>query len=276
VAVVTGGASGIGFALSRQFAKRGLDIVLVDVEADPLAKAQDELEQTGATVLAVPTDVSDGEQVASLAAQVQGRFGRVDVLCNNAGVVHAPRPFWEFDERDWRWLLGVNVWGVIHGLRHFLPTFIRQGSGYILNTASTGGLEMMPFNAPYAVSKHAVVVLSESLRFELATMAPGVGISVLCPGPTATRLLESERNRPSDLVPTASAPTHDEAFADEMSSVMTSVWIPDYANERVGPDEVAATALAGIEDGSFFISPQDAIKCIHHRADVLAALPPSP
>jgi NAD(P)-dependent dehydrogenase (short-subunit alcohol dehydrogenase family) len=274
VAVVTGGASGIGWALSRQFAERGLAVVLVDVEAGRLAEARQKLEQTGATVFAVPTDVSDGAQMASLAAAVDQRFGRVDVLCNNAGVgIDGLRPFLEFSDRDWQWMLGVNVWGVIHGLRQFLPMLIRRGHGHIVNTASTAGLEIVPFDVAYTVSKHAVVVISESLRFELATTAPGVGISVLCPGPTRTRIRDAERNRPADLVPAASAPSHDKAFLDEMLSQMLALSVPEDSGP-LQPDQVAVNVLAAIEDGTFLIGPHhaDVLGCIRKRVELLAAL----
>jgi NAD(P)-dependent dehydrogenase (short-subunit alcohol dehydrogenase family) len=274
VAVVTGGASGIGWGLSRQFAERGLSVTLVDVEAGPLAEAQEKLEQMGATVFAVQTDVSDGAEMASLAAAVEERFGRVDVLCNNAGVgIDGLRPFLEFDERDWQWILGVNLWGVIHGLRHFLPTLIRQGHGHVVNTASKSALEIVPFDTPYTISKHAVVALSEALRFELATMAPGVGISVLCPGLTRTRIRDAERNRPADLVPTASAPAHDDAFLTEMLSAMLNLSVPEDTGP-LHPDDVAAKVLAAIEDGTFYIGPHhtDVLDCIRNRVELLAAL----
>jgi NAD(P)-dependent dehydrogenase (short-subunit alcohol dehydrogenase family) len=198
-AVVTGGASGIGRAMAEAFAGEGMRVVLADIEAEALEQAAAALRATGAAALAVPTDVSRAEQVQALADRAVAEYGRVDVVCNNAGVALSG-PTWEYTLADWEWLLGVNLWGVIHGIRAFVPLMLRQGGeGHVVNTGSIAGLTSNPFMAPYNVSKHAVVTLSETLHKELAAMAAPVKVSVLCPGFVSTRILDSERNRPAAL-----------------------------------------------------------------------------
>ncbi|MCH2172529.1 SDR family NAD(P)-dependent oxidoreductase [Myxococcota bacterium] len=195
VAVVTGAASGIGLALAQAFCGEGMKVVLADVERDPLASAAEALQRTGADIEAVPTDVTDPEQVEALANAARKRFGAVHLVCNNAGV--APiGSILETRLEDWRWLLDVNVLGVVHGIAAFGPKMVEQGEGHIVNTASAGGLITVPGFGAYAATKHAVVALSETLYQEVH--GTGVGVSVLCPGLVRTRIFESERNRPTD------------------------------------------------------------------------------
>ncbi len=197
VAVVTGAASGIGAALGQSFAAAGCAVVLADVDADALAAVAGGID---ADVLAVVTDVSDAAAVEHLADEAFARFGGVDVLCNNAGV-STFNPLIAQTLDDWRWVLGVNLWGVIHGVHTFLPRFLAQGRpAHIVNTSSLAGLASgLPQLGPYNVSKVGVVALSETLRMELAMSGAPIGVSVLCPGSTGTRILESERNRPAHL-----------------------------------------------------------------------------
>ena len=197
VAVVTGAASGIGAALAQSFAAAGCAIALADVDADSLAAVAQGID---ADVLAVVTDVSDAAAVESLAEEAFARFGGVDVLCNNAGV-STFNPVIAQTLDDWRWVLGVNLWGVIHGVHTFLPRLLAQGRpAHIVNTSSLAGLASgLPQLGPYNVSKVGVVALSETLRMELAMSGAPIGVSVLCPGSTGTRILESERNRPAHL-----------------------------------------------------------------------------
>jgi NAD(P)-dependent dehydrogenase (short-subunit alcohol dehydrogenase family) len=197
VAVVTGAASGIGAALGRSFAAAGCAVVLADVDADALAAVAGSID---ADVLAVVTDVSDAAGVENLADEAFARFGGVDVLCNNAGV-STFNPLTAQTLDDWRWVLGVNLWGVIHGVHTFLPRLLAQGrTAHIVNTSSLAGLASgLPQLGPYNVSKVGVVALSETLRMELAMSGAPIGVSVLCPGSTGTRILESERNRPAHL-----------------------------------------------------------------------------
>jgi NAD(P)-dependent dehydrogenase (short-subunit alcohol dehydrogenase family) len=199
--------------MAEAFSGEGMRIVLADIEADALEQAAGALRATGAAALAVPTDVSRAEQVQALADRAVAEYGRVDVVCNNAGVALSG-PTWEYTLADWAWLLGVNLWGVIHGIRTFVPLMLRQGGeGHVVNTGSIAGLTSNPFMAAYNVSKHAVVTLSETMHKELAAMRAPVKVSVLCPGFVSTRILDSERNRPAALrnpTPAARNPSFEE------------------------------------------------------------------
>jgi NAD(P)-dependent dehydrogenase (short-subunit alcohol dehydrogenase family) len=204
VAVVTGGASGIGRAMVDAFAARGLTVVLADVDTDSLDTAVRELNGTGATAVGVQVDVSDHSSVAGLAERVLRELGRVDVLCNNAGIIAPRRPLWEHTPDDWRWTLDVNLLGVANGIRAFVPAMIEAGRGHVVNTASMAGLTTIPGggNGAYSATKHAVVGLSETLRVELDEVAPEVGVTVFCPGPVPSRIHDSARNRPAELADT--------------------------------------------------------------------------
>jgi NAD(P)-dependent dehydrogenase (short-subunit alcohol dehydrogenase family) len=197
VAVVTGAASGIGLALAGRFAEAGLSVVMADVEETALASAVQQIEDLGAKTLAVPTDVSDEASVQALAAAAVDRFGAVHVLCNNAGVVSDADP-WFGPISVWQWVLGVNLWGVIHGIRAFLPVLAAQSESHIVNTASVAGL--MPGAGPsYDASKHAVVAISEDLYTMMKLAELPVGVSVLCPGWVRTAIYDADRNWPADL-----------------------------------------------------------------------------
>jgi NAD(P)-dependent dehydrogenase (short-subunit alcohol dehydrogenase family) len=199
VAVITGAASGIGRALADRCAQEGMKAVLADVEADALAKTEASLKASGATVLAVQTDVSQAGDIEALAQKTLDAFGAVHLLCNNAGV-GAEAAVWESTLAQWEWVLGVNLWGVIHGLRVFVPLMLAQDAeGHIVNTASMAGLISGPGLGVYKVTKHAVVTLSETLHHELAECGAKVKASVLCPGIVNTRIMESARNRPGHL-----------------------------------------------------------------------------
>jgi NAD(P)-dependent dehydrogenase (short-subunit alcohol dehydrogenase family) len=197
VAVVTGAASGIGFALASRFAQAGLDVVLADIEQSALAEAEQKIAELGVSTLAVPTDVSDEAAVQALAAAAVERFGAVHVVCNNAGVESDADP-WVGPISAWKWVLGVNLWGVIHGIRAFLPQLIGQGGGHFVNTASIAGL--YPGFAPsYDASKHAVVAISEDLYRSMSLAGLPVGVSVLCPGWVRTSIMDASRNWPASL-----------------------------------------------------------------------------
>jgi NAD(P)-dependent dehydrogenase (short-subunit alcohol dehydrogenase family) len=203
------------------------------VEEPNLQAVEDRLRGSGVPTLSVPTDVSEEASVLALADRTLERFGRVDLVCNNAGVTAQPRPMWQTDELDWRWVLGVNLWGVIHGIRAFVPHLVARGSGHVANTASMAGLSTVPMVAPYTASKHAVVAISESLRAELDVHAPGVGVTVLCPSYVPTHLNDSARNRPADLTPAETARAKEELDASRYRAMAA--------------DEVAAKLIAGIE-----------------------------
>jgi NAD(P)-dependent dehydrogenase (short-subunit alcohol dehydrogenase family) len=203
VAVVTGGASGIGLATARRFLEEGMRVAIADVEPAALAAAAAQLP---ATVLAVETDAADGASVDRLAERVVGELGGVHVVCNNAGVNAYGFATWEAPAATWEWVLGVNLWGVINGIRAFVPRLLEAGEGHVVNTASVAGLQVPhPFLGPYAASKHAVVAISEALHHELG--GSGVHVSVVCPGLVATSIGESARNWPARLgAPSALGP----------------------------------------------------------------------
>ena len=196
VAVVTGGASGIGLALARRFVAEGMRLVLADVEVDALEAVATELRAAGAEVLTSRTDVSDAAAVEALAAASYERFGAVHVVVNNAGVVTRGAA-WEQSAADWDWVLGVDLLGVVYGVRSFVPRMIAGGEpGHIVNTASIAGLLAMAGIAPYDVAKAGVVALSECLHHDLRAADAPIGVSVLCPGRVVSRINDSDRNRP--------------------------------------------------------------------------------
>lgn len=238
VAVVTGAASGIGRAMVDRFLAEGMRVVLADVEAGALAVAADELATHSDRVLAVTTDVSDADQVEVLARRALEAFGPVHLLCNNAGVTTFG-PAWDFEPNDWRWVLNVNLLGVAHGIRSFVPTFIAQGEGHVVNTASMAGVATFPGLAPYTASKHAVVALSESLSLELQTIGSPVGVSVACPGFVRTRIGDSERNRPNDLASRRDAQT--DAQAAQLLESGTA------------PEQVADAVADAVKQGRFWV-----------------------
>lgn len=197
VAVVTGAASGIGRALAHRFAGDKMSVVLADVDEKDLATVESELSEMGAAVIGVVTDVAQERAVANLRDVALSRFGTVHVICNNAGV-GAGGPLWTVPLESWKWMLGVNLWGVIHGVHAFTPLLVEQREGHIVNTASAAGLVSAPLLGPYVTSKHAVVALSESLRLDLR--GTGVGVSVVCPMWVRTRIHESARHAPPEVI----------------------------------------------------------------------------
>jgi NAD(P)-dependent dehydrogenase (short-subunit alcohol dehydrogenase family) len=269
VAVVTGAASGLGLGLAEAFAARGLDVVLADVEATALDAAVTALEDKGAAAIGVRTDVRFAEQVDALAAATLERFGRVDVICNNAGVSTFSGPTWEVPLTDWDWLLGVNLHGVIHGIRAFVPHLVRQGSGHVVNTASMAGISVGPTHAPYLASKHAVVALTEGLAAELAIAAPGVGATVVCPGAIATNIITAERNRPADLQRTAT-PVDPRELGEFMAWAAAMTTGP-----RMPPSEAAEIVLADLEANALHSLPNGSAVAARAWIDrLLVDLPP--
>jgi NAD(P)-dependent dehydrogenase (short-subunit alcohol dehydrogenase family) len=249
-AVVTGAASGMGLAFAEAFLAEGMSVVVADVERPALEEAADRLATAG-EVLAVPTDVADPASVTALRDRALERFGTVHVVCNNAGVGGVRHPVGELDLSDWRWVLGVNLWGVIHGCEAFLPHLRSHGDGHIVNTASVAGHLSLPFMGPYNVSKHAVVTLSETILHELAHAGSTVGISVLCPGFVATRLIDADRNRPEHL----SRPLAEPADAARLEREREAG--RELLAQRKPPTEVAALVVDAIRQRQFWVFTDD-------------------
>jgi NAD(P)-dependent dehydrogenase (short-subunit alcohol dehydrogenase family) len=249
VAVVTGGASGIGFGLGSRFVAEGMKVVLADVEPDALDEAVEKLRAGGGEVSGVVTDVSDADQVQALADTVMERHGAVHVVCNNAGVGGGGLS-WEMPLSTWEWVVGVNMWGVIHGIRSFVPLLLQQPEGHVVNTASVAGLVAAPFMGPYNASKHAVVGVSETLHHEMAFTGANVGVSVLCPGWVNTRIAESDRNRPAHLAPPAPADGVD-------TEGPMRVALQTMLEQGMAPDEVADKVFAAIREKRFWVLTHD-------------------
>jgi len=200
VAVVTGAAGGIGLALSRRLGADGMRVMMADLGEPELAAAAASLAAEGIQAATAVTDVSDPDSVDDLAQAVLGRFGAVHVVCNNAGVSRGG-PSWEVPLPVWNWMVGVNLFGIVHGIRSFMPHLLAQGEGHIVNTASVAGLLASPWGGPYSATKHAAVAISESLYHELAAVGSPVGVSVLCPGPVRTKIHESYQHWPARYGP---------------------------------------------------------------------------
>ena len=254
VAVVTGGASGIGRAMAERFAAEGMKVVLADIEEGALARAESEMLAAGATVASKRTDVSQGEDVEALARFTVDTFGAVHVLCNNAGVGVGGNT-WQQTEADWEWVLGVNLWGVIHGIRAFVPIMLEQGDEcHVVNTASGAGLHTRPWVAMYCASKHAVVALSECLHHELSLTGSKVKVSVLCPAVVNTRIGESERNRPDVLRNAADAgvPGQQMQAMEQAFRALLATGLP--------PEQVAGTVVDAIKAERFYIITHEETK----------------
>jgi NAD(P)-dependent dehydrogenase (short-subunit alcohol dehydrogenase family) len=257
VAVVTGGASGIGFALAQRFLAEQMAVVLADIDADALIDAASRLRASGGEVLDVVVDVSDPGQVEGLAGASLERFGAVHLLCNNAGVATSGS-VWDVPLSDWDWVLGVNLLGTVHGIRAFLPRMLeRGGPGHIVNTASMAGLVPVQSSPTYTVSKFGVVALSEVLYLQLRDLEAGVGVSVVCPGWVRTRLAESQRHRPDSAGQPAGATTGDgPVAAGDRAGPRRS--LRRALAEAMDPAEVAARVLDAVRTDRFYVLPHDA------------------
>jgi NAD(P)-dependent dehydrogenase (short-subunit alcohol dehydrogenase family) len=243
VAVITGGASGMGRAFADRFAAAGMKIVIGDIEEPELARAVDELKAAGADAVGVRVDVSQLADVQALRDRALDAFGAVHVVCNNAGV--AGGSVIDSPIEMWRWVLGVNLWGVIHGCNVFLPLLLDQDEGHIVNTASIAGLGGAAGLGVYCTSKFAVVGLSESLHHDLVARQSQVGVSVLCPGFVQTRIFESHRNMPDDVRAAVAAPEVD----DDVQRTIVGMGIP--------AADAAEAVFAAVQARRFFVLPHE-------------------
>ncbi len=272
-AVITGAGSGFGLETSRIAAKRGMNVVMADVQADALDRAADEIRGLGAHVLAQKLDVSDGVAVEALGAAVQARFGAPSFVFNNAGV-GAGGLIWENSVADWQWVLGVNLWGVVHGVRVFTPMMLAAAEadpafeGHIVNTASMAGLLSPPNMGVYNVSKHAVVSLSETLYQDLKLVSDQVTASVLCPYFVPTGIQSSQRNRPGDLA--ADKPTKSQLIGQAMTDRAVS-------SGKVTAAQVAQNVFDALEASRFYIySHPQALGSVQTRLeDIMQARNPT-
>jgi len=250
VAVITGGASGLGREFALKAAELGMKLVLADVQQDALDATQAELEGKGATVLAMLCDVRHGDEVQALADATMAKFGAVHLVFNNAGVGSAGL-IWENSVKDWEWVLGVNLWGVIHGVRVFTKLMLESAArdpsyeGHIVNTASMAGLLNAPTMGVYNVSKHAVVSLSETLYHDLQLVEAPIGASVLCPYFVPTGISQSHRNRPADVAMTGAA-----TASQKVAQAMT---VKAVESGKVSAAEVAQITFDAIRDNQFYI-----------------------
>lgn len=265
-AVITGAASGFGLEAARIAAREGMNVVMADVQDDALRAAADEVASGGATVLAQRVDVSKGDQVAALAAATQERFGAPHVVFNNAGVSSGGL-IWENSLQDWEWVLGVNLMGVVHGIRSFTPMMLEAArrdssyEGHVVNTASMAGLVNPPNMGVYNVSKHAVVSLSETLYQDLRLVTEQIGASVLCPFFVSTGIMDSERNRPSELA--GVQPTRSQLISQAMGARAVG-------SGRVTAAMVAQYVFDAVREGRFYVySHPHALASVQSRLEDL-------
>jgi len=248
IAVISGAAQGIGRALALELARRRCRLAIVDIDADALRSVAAEIAGSGAYVLAVPADVSQSAEVERLARSVEGRFGGVDLLFNNAGVAGG-RPVWEYTDQDWQWQLGVNLLSAAYAIREFVPLMLKQHSeSHIINTASAAGLISAPGMAAYNASKHALVSLSETLQHELRGRDANIWVSVVCPAWVRTNIWDSERHRPRNYRTDAGG-----------RAVPPMIPSPSFRKllESSGllPHDVAVQILDGVAARQFYILP---------------------
>jgi NAD(P)-dependent dehydrogenase (short-subunit alcohol dehydrogenase family) len=271
--VITGGASGIGRGMAEVFAAAGMKIVLADVDEARVVATARGLEKSGAEVLPLRTDVSKQAEVDLLARRALDTFGAVHVVCNNAGVAHGGVPTWESTLHHWEWIVGVNLMGVVHGVRTFTPILLEQGEGHIVNTASMAGLITGAGNALYGVTKHAVVALSEALFNELRAVNASVHVSVLCPGWINTEILRSsERNQPDEV--RSHRPEHRTSPEAEIRRKQ----VEGLLASGLSPVKVGELVLAAIREERFWILTHPEWKgAIRHRLEnVLEERDPTP
>jgi NAD(P)-dependent dehydrogenase (short-subunit alcohol dehydrogenase family) len=248
VAAVTGAASGLGRAMALAFAGEGMHAALADVDEPGLNDTLNEVQSRGVRAFAMRVDVSRYQEVESFCSKAIAQFGATHVVCNNAGVSPLGA-VWENTLADWQWILGVNLWGVIHGVRAFVPRLLAQGEGHVVNTASVAGLISPPGMGAYNVTKHAVVALSESLYHDLRLRGSPVGVSVLCPAYVPTGIADSERNRPRELLNPGRNPSKEEALLKKA-----------VASGKLSADDVARAVVAAVKEERFYVLTHPRIK----------------
>ena len=266
VAVVTGGGSGIGAALCWRWARAGMKVVVADIDLAAAERVSTALEAAEHEAIAAKVDVSRAAEVEQLALLAYRTYGSVDLLCNNAGIVPSGRyrPIWEYPLEDWQWALDVNLMGVVHGIRSFVPRMLEQKTpAHIVNTASVAGLVSGAGSPVYSASKHAVVRATEALYASLRDLGAPIGVTLLCPGLVNTRIYESERNRPQDLRPTGGAA----AEVPELQAVAAEL----YAH-ALSPEAVAEQVFDAVNaDRLYQITSDRYDDAIRDRADAILA-----
>lgn len=269
VVAITGGASGIGLAMAKRFGAEGMKVVIGDVEAQALDAAVAELRAAGVDAVGVICDVTDAAQVDAMAQAAVDAYGAVHVFCNNAGVGGGGLS-WESPLSTWEWVLGVNLWGVIHGLRSFVPLVLQHDEGHVVNTASVAGLTAAPYMGAYNASKHAVVAISETLHHEFMINGAAAKVSVLCPGWVNTGIANSDRNRPAHL-----QESNDDSAEAVANSEMMREALQSMISTGMDPAEVAEHVFNAVRDEQFWIlthaKSEDDIwtKAVNKRLDSL-------
>ena len=237
-------------------------MVLADVEEQPLDDTVTSMQALGASVSGVPTDVRFADQVDSLATATLERYGRVDVVVNNAGIMSGLGPMWIFEDNDWEWTLSVNLLGVVHGIRAFVPHLVAQDRGHVVNTGSMAGVSAGPGLGPYMASKHAVVGLSEGLAADLALIGANVGVTVVCPGGMVTNIYNAERNRPADL---SVAPRE----LDELTMRGLTDWMATVSGPEMSAADAADIVVRGIENDVLHVAPNGLASGVRSWSDRL-------
>jgi NAD(P)-dependent dehydrogenase (short-subunit alcohol dehydrogenase family) len=266
VAVVTGGGSGIGAALCWRWARAGMKVVVADVDSAAAERVRAALEAAGHTAIAVKVDVSRPSDVEQLAESAYAHYGSVDVLCNNAGIVPSGRyrPVWEYPLEDWQWAFDVNLMGVVHGIRSFVPRMLAQNTeSHIVNTASVAGLVSGSGSPVYSAAKHAVVRVTEALYASLREQNAPIGVTMLCPGLVNTRIYESERNRPEQLRPASGVA----AETPELQAIAAELY-----SHALSPEAVAEQVFEAVQAGRLYQITSDQFDdAIRARAEALLA-----
>ena len=251
VAVITGGASGIGRAMAELFARVGMKAVLADVESRALNQTARDIRSSGTEVLAIRTDVSKSSSVENLARQTLKAFGGVHILCNNAGVYPPDRfsPIWEVPLEDWKWALDVNLFGIVHGIRAFMPRMLESGEeGHVVNTASLAGMLSGAVSPVYGATKHAAVRLTEAMYATLREQKAKIDVSVLCPGMVQTSIFRSERNRPGKLRGVG-APSKYKSLGDlPMQNAMSPAEVAEQVFEAIKKRQFYVITTSGCDD----------------------------